>query len=293
MGPAPPATPPGQRPRAAERRVGLVAAPAALLEPPAALRPRRSQARCPTPPLRQVQAGARPSTPDPTALRKNAGYAPGYPPSYSQAYAPPYAQPYTQPYPYATQIPYGPPVGMPPIVPPGVPIMQPSSRFPAGAIWLIGLGTLFLLGTTGIFHGFSGGALLGFVLIGLGVWVFVRRMTDSGMTLADDGSPGYQYRLLRALRGAVWLLALGMLILLDTFGWVRWHYSWPWLIILAGIMMLLNRAIFQQPPVYPAYAPPSAAEPAVPTTAAAAAAPAVVPAQPAEPTGPEPHQGGN
>ena len=139
-----------------------------------------------------------------------------------------------------------------------------ANRFPAGAIWLIGLGTIFLLGTTGIFRGFSGLALLGLILIGSGAWVFVRRMTETGTSLGDDGTPMYRMRLLRAVRGASWLILVGVLLLLHSLGWVRWENSWPWLIIAAGLLMLLNRAMYLTGMNAAYYAP---VPPATPATA--------------------------
>ena len=118
-----------------------------------------------------------------------------------------------------------------------------QNRFPAGAVWLIGLGLFFLLATTGIFQWFRPHLLVGFGLIGVAVWVFVRRMTETGLALTSDGTPLYSMRLLRALRGSVWIAAVGLLFLLDSFGLLGWHRSWPWLIILAGLMLLLQRTV--------------------------------------------------
>ena len=136
----------------------------------------------------------------------------------------------------------------PPVLPYGVPfdaaaMAARQNRFPAGAVWLIGLGVFFLLATTGIFHGLRPHLLLGFGLIGVAVWVFVRRMTETGLALTSDGSPLYSVRLLRALGGSIWIAVVGMLFLIDSFGWLGWHRSWPWLIILAGVMMLLQRTV--------------------------------------------------
>ena len=56
----------------------------------------------------------------------------------------------------------------------------PRNRFPAGAIWLIGLGAIFLIGNTGLFHGFPIHHLIPFFLIGLGVWLFIHKMSATG-----------------------------------------------------------------------------------------------------------------
>ncbi len=120
----------------------------------------------------------------------------------------------------------------------------PRNRFPAGAIWLIGLGCLFLIGNAGLFHCFPVHRLVPFLLIGFGVWLFVRKMTDTGTGLADDGTPGYQFRLFRALRGSVWIVLVGVLFLLDTFDILSWGHSWPVFIIVAGLMAIFQRASY-------------------------------------------------
>jgi hypothetical protein len=98
-------------------------------------------------------------------------------PSYSAGPAAqtPYSAPYQQP-PLA-QNPYAPP-GYPDPIPPPPPMRWRRSE-PIGAIVLIGLGMLFLLGQLDIFHG----RLLEFtwplVLIGLGVWLMVSRLGNT------------------------------------------------------------------------------------------------------------------
>ena len=151
---------------------------------------------------------------------------------------------------------YGVPYAAVPPIDPALFVPAPS-RFPAGAVWLIGLGTLFLLTTTGLFNGFPGEALIGCILLGIGVWVFLRRMLESGVGFANDGTAGYPARVLRALRFAVWLAVLGLLFLLDAFHILTWRHSWPFLVILAGVMALVQRAAFQASAV--SYAHPAAA----------------------------------
>jgi hypothetical protein len=169
---------------------------------------------------------------------------------------------------------YAPPV--PPIPPYGAPVYQvdpnlvpaPRNRFPAGALWLIGLGCLFLIGNAGLFHTFPIHRLVPFLLIGFGVWVFVRKMTDTGTGLADDGTPAYQFRLFRALRGSVWIILIGILFLLDSFGILSWSHSWPVIIIVAGLMAIFQRTSYSAatatPYPYPYPAPPAAPPPPPP-----------------------------
>jgi hypothetical protein len=105
--------------------------------------------------------------------------------------------------------------------------------------------------------------LVPFFLIGLGVWLFVRKMTDTGTGLADDGTPGYQYRLFRALRGSVWVTLIGVLFLLDTFDILSWGRSWPIIIIVAGLMAIFQKISYNtvMTTAYPYPAPPPTAPP--------------------------------
>jgi len=158
---------------------------------------------------------------------------------------------------------YVPPVT--PVSPYGAPFpaMDPNAsysrnRFPAGAIWLIGLGSIFLIGNAGLFHGFPIHQLVPFFLIGLGVWLFVHKMTVSGATLADDGTAHYRLRLFSALRGSVWVVLVGVLFLLSTFNILSWGRSWPLFIIVAGLMTFFERTIYSSAAAPPYPTPPSA-----------------------------------
>ena len=136
----------------------------------------------------------------------------------------------------------------------------PRNRFPAGAIWLIALGTIFLLNTSGLFRGFPFRMLLPLLFLGLGSWIFVHRMTDTGHGLTDDGSPAYRIRLFRAARGAVWLMLLGVIFFLADFDILPWSRSWPLFLILAGVMAFLERAVYSGVSA-PVYGYPGAASP--------------------------------
>jgi len=122
-----------------------------------------------------------------------------YPPPPPGAYQPPYTgggyQPPSQsPYQSPYQAPYTPPVpGYTPVAgtsDPANPVAAPSGpevipplfwrrKEPIGAIVLIALGLLFLLGQLDIFHG----RLIEFAwplfLIGIGVWLVIRRIGES------------------------------------------------------------------------------------------------------------------
>ncbi len=143
------------------------------------------------------------------------------------------------------------------------------NRFPTGAVWLIGLGVIFLVGNAGIFHGFPVHKLVPFFLIGLGVWLFVHKMTLTGGGLADDGTTLYRMRLFSALRGSVWIVLVGVLFLLSTFDILSWGRSWPLFIIVAGLMTIFEKVsynnaassmpIYPTPPPAPPQSPPSTA----------------------------------
>ena len=160
---------------------------------------------------------------------QNPGWSPTWNPPYTGASAPPYSTPYPD-----STLP---------------PAPTPVSRFPAGAAWLIGLGCVFLLAQTDLFNAFRANAVFGLILIGLGVWLFLRRMSESGTTWHSDGTAAYRYRVFRALRVPVWLVAIGLWLMLDAFRWVRLHHTWPLILIIAGVMALLERLFFNAIPV--------------------------------------------
>jgi hypothetical protein len=198
-----------------------------------------------------TQAAGIPYTPPP----------PTYPPPPNASWSAPWDS-----YNYAPPVPPVPPYGTP-----GYPVdpnlvSASRNRFPAGAIWLIGLGCLFLIGNAGLFHAFPVHRIVPFFLIGLGVWLFVRRMTDTGTGIADDGTPGYQFRLFRALRGSVWVTLIGVLFLLDSFDILSWGRSWPIIIIVAGLMAIFQRVSYNSAmsPAYPYPAPPTPPPPPSP-----------------------------
>jgi hypothetical protein len=124
------------------------------------------------------QPGAGPGAVDPGQVAGQPGQptsAGGYQPPYQQApYQTPYQGPYTPPPPGFAD------PGAPPVPPvPPVPPIGWRRKEPIGAIVLIALGLLFLLGQLDIFSG----RLLEFtwpvLLIGLGVWLIVRRLGES------------------------------------------------------------------------------------------------------------------
>jgi TM2 domain-containing membrane protein YozV len=178
----------------------------------------------------------------------------GAPPE-SYAVPPGPAMPYTAPYPADDPNAYPPPA---------------RNYFPAGAIWLIGLGVFFLVAN--MFRRFPFHLFMPFLLIGLGIWLFFRRMMNTGPTLTDDGTPAYRYRLISALRGSIWVILVGVIFLLSNFTRYSWGHVWPLFIIVAGVMMLLERSAaasaYTSYPYPPAPPPPEPATPATTTSIA-------------------------
>jgi hypothetical protein len=142
-------------------------------------------------------------------------------------------------------VPGVPPVPPVPPMPPCAEVNAPcSSRFPSGAIWLIVLGLIFLVGNTGAFHILHHRVFWPILLIGFGVWLFVHKMTCNGHGLENDGSAFYQWRFARAVRGAFWVVLVGVIWLLDALGILSWSRSWPLFVIAAGVMLLFKRTLF-------------------------------------------------
>lgn len=165
---------------------------------------------------------------------------------------------------------------MPPVAPayPTAPQYPDSGlsmcrRVPTGAIWLIGLGIFFLLSNAGL-HIISGRLLVPFLLIAFGVAIFVKRMTATGYGLEDDGTDHYRWRVGYALRGAAWLLLIGIVWLLQELHILRWGSSWPIILIGMGVLLMVQHWFggFSRPmPPYPPQTPPAPAAivPAPPT----------------------------
>ena len=142
-------------------------------------------------------------------------------------------------------------------------------RFPTGAIWLIGLGAFFLLANTGLFH-LRARFFAPFLLIGIGVWVFIRKMTFTGLALSDDGTQNYRWRLAHAVNSSFWLVLIGVIWLIDALHILTWAHSWPIYLIALGILLLFKHTMYGGPAPtaynpYPGY-PPATPPPAPPVT---------------------------
>lgn len=133
-----------------------------------------------------LNLGSRPRTPgQPYGGPMGQGQSYATPGPMGQAQTPGSYPPPPNPGPYQTyeapyQTPYAPPVAgfTDPAAPP-VPPMPPMTwrrKEPIGAIVLIGLGILFLLGQLDIFNGRLFDFTWPLLLIGLGVWLIIRRI---------------------------------------------------------------------------------------------------------------------
>jgi|UPI00047C8CA9 cell wall-active antibiotic response 4TMS protein YvqF/B-box zinc finger protein len=121
---------------------------------------------------------------------------PGTPGAPGSTYQPPYTAPgqagWQPPYP-------GAPPAYDPYAPPPIPPVPPvpwKRKEPIGAMVLIGLGLLFLLGQLDIFNGRLWEFTWPLMLIGLGVWLMIRRMGSGQVPGAppangsNDSGPG-------------------------------------------------------------------------------------------------------
>jgi TM2 domain-containing membrane protein YozV len=97
------------------------------------------------------------------------------PPPPSAGFVPPSGAPYPPPPPYAQQPGYPPPYVPVPPVDPYAANLAAHRDVPTGAIILIGLGLLFLLSSLGLMRAVWIGHLWPLLIIGLGIWIIVRR----------------------------------------------------------------------------------------------------------------------
>jgi TM2 domain-containing membrane protein YozV len=154
--------------------------------------------------------------------------------------------------PFDYRAPYVPPAQAPPAAAVwGTPVSDAApppvraSRVPAGAIWLIGLGILFLIGTVEPDWRFQVGKIVPFVLMGLGAWIFARRMSVLSRVPESDEEVREPISALAvsSLRGPLLLVIGGILLALQAFNVVRFGRTWPVLVIALGVSLLLERSV--------------------------------------------------
>lgn len=108
----------------------------------------------------------------------------------------------------------------------------------AGLI-LFGLGAAMLLDTAGIMHVRAGRLVTPFVLIAIGSAMVVNRGGGIGCRVREDD---VRLRRRGGSFGGVWLIGVGCWLLISrthVFG-LDYSTSWPLLIVLAGLMIVIR-----------------------------------------------------
>lgn len=160
--------------------------------------------------------------------------------------------------PYAQSVPVPPPVA-PPSAPWTPPIAQnwapvaggsdvaPAPRrssIPGAAAWLIGLGIIFTVLNVMPEWRFSVHKIFPFLVMAFAVWLFVRRMLFSGGVGPVEGEgEGYVARVVGFLRAPVVTFSVGLLWMLQEFHVVRMTRSWPILLIVIGVLLMIERSV--------------------------------------------------
>jgi hypothetical protein len=111
-----------------------------------------------------------------------------------------------------------------------------TTKVPAGAAILIGLGVLFLLHTAGLFE-FGIDRFWPLILIFLGVWLFAKQW---GLISSSRALCQCQNCRTRRLMGPAMLVTLGVLFLLDSVSRVGFGRTWPAILLVIGVVKLLQ-----------------------------------------------------
>lgn len=210
----------------------------------------------PNPPRAGRPAPPPPFTPAPSAEQPSETAGFNYQPTVPYTAPPPpvspvFSGPAGTPY---GHVPYnptftGPSAGpaMGPVMPPLV--QPPVQRFPAGAVWLIALGVLFLLGNMLPAWRITGRWLVPILLAGIALWIGGRRLT---VLQATPGSPlpGVRPSIAGALLGPCILLTVAILIAMQNAYWISLKHSWPAILIVWGALLLLDRSQRPAPPPF-------------------------------------------
>ncbi len=123
----------------------------------------------------------------------------------------------------------------------------PSARrstVPAAAAWLIGLGVVFMLFNLMPEWRFSIHKVFPFLLMAFAVWLFTRRMfATGGLGPKEDEGEAYAVRAVCFLRMPVILFTVSVLWMLQEFHVFRFGQTWPVLVIVLGVLLLLERSV--------------------------------------------------
>jgi hypothetical protein len=118
------------------------------------------------------------------------------------------------------------------------------STVPAAAAWLIGLGVVFMVFNFMPEWRFSVHKVFPFLLMAFALWLFARRMfATGGLAPGDDEGEAYAVRAVCFLRIPVLLFTVSVLWMLQEFDVLRLGRTWPVLVIVLGLLLLLERSV--------------------------------------------------
>jgi len=118
------------------------------------------------------------------------------------------------------------------------------NTIPAAAAWLIGLGVVFMVFNFMPEWRFSVHKVFPFLLMAFAIWLFVRRMFASGgLAPMEDEGVAYSTRAVCFLRMPVILFTVSVLWVLEEFHVARFGQTWPVLVIVLGVLLLLERSV--------------------------------------------------
>jgi hypothetical protein len=131
-----------------------------------------------------------------------------------------------------------------------------TTKVPAAAAILIGLGVLFLINTV---FDFSLHRFWPIILIVIGVWLFAKSW---GLLGSYRPYCVCEHCRTRKLMGPAILVTIGVLFLLDNVGRLEFHRTWPAILLVIGVVKLLQSNsstdghIGPPPPGMPTSVPP-------------------------------------
>jgi hypothetical protein len=146
-----------------------------------------------------------------------------------------------------------------------------TTKVPAGAVVLIGLGVIFLVYSLGDFR-FGLHRFWPLILIFLGVWLFAKHWGSLG---TGRSTCPCEHCRTRRLMGPAMLVTLGVLFLLDNVGseTLRFGHTWPAILLVIGVVKLVQSNSSSAGHVGPLPGAPPAAGPMSPPPAPPASDP--------------------